>query len=719
MAITTDSTYVVTSGGINYDIIGYSKTLDNYSTDDILAYHYCSADNTLMKHIQKREQIAYFNMVANTGVAVPWNMARISSTNISINAGDKTKENYGQLGVYCGIIWLARTSNGNDMCITTSNRSNYKIVTSFKAKNYCYELSAPSIVANNYGQSGWSGTQSTPTFPIWYLGGGTLYYYIDATGTNKINLNGQRIRPYAMFNHDGKVFFVQFSDSNGITKNDSLNTLNEGTDPNYYPYIASNGIASFDGTGYAIAAAALENHPVTSPFPKNYNKNSLGQYGSSFTHFAADNGICLLGQFGGTIHNPPLYDAGSESFVYFNSKDSVLDFWKGIGIKFKGDKVYKPIIVGGYVTGYTDDLTVESDLDNYIGDTNHEVPGSRPAPTPPTPSGDDYEDMSLGVSNVTLGGLTKYAILSKQELINLCIDYNTNQATAGTNFSNHIICLYRLGFGASDLAVTSSDKIKMIQSAGDVDFESSANYSIVTRQTPFIHFGSITVPRHTNTFYDFSPYSNYELYIPGCGWIPLPDNVAGRTLNVYLVFDLPTCSAKGIVRIEGGVYGGTTIATVNGVIGASVPFTIGENGMQRAAILSGSVQTAAALGTAFLGVGIGNPYMGASGVAMATTGIANNYVAGNTNFISTKGGASDFSAFGDGATAMLKYNAPEIDPVVNNSMFGHTIGYLCNEVGTLGSFTGFTVCDNPHVTFSASSAERDEIERLLSMGVIL
>lgn len=404
---------------------------------------------------------------------------------------------------------------------------------------------------------------------------------------------------------------------------------------------------------------------------------------------------------------------------YICSEDELKKWLASSGLKFvyKG-RLYKPVAENNVIVGYTDDMLSQSEWDNWHTKDDHEKPVTPPPPGP-SGGGDDYEDMSLGVSNVTLGGLTKYAILSKQELINLCIDYNTNQATAGTNFSNHIICLYRLGFGASDLVVTSSDKIKMIQSAGNVDFESSANYSIVTRQTPFIHFGSIKVPRHTGTFYDFSPYSNYELYIPGCGWIPLPDNVAGRTLNVYLVFDLPTCSAKGIVRIEGGVYGGTTIATVNGIIGASVPFTIGENGMQRAAILSGSVQTAAALGTAFLGVGIGNPYMGASGVAMATTGIANNYVAGNTNFISTKGGASDFSAFGDGAAAMLKYNAPEIDPVVNNSMFGHTIGYLCNEVGTLGSFTGFTVCDNPHVTFSASSAEREEIERLLSMGVIL
>lgn len=362
-----------------------------------------------------------------------------------------------------------------------------------------------------------------------------------------------------------------------------------------------------------------------------------------------------------------------------------------------------------------------TDIDSYTG-PNKDGKTNNPTYDPSGgggSSGDDYTNMSLGVANLTLGGLTKYAILTKQNLIDLVIDYNTNLATAGTNFSNHVICLYRLGFGASDLVVTNLEKIKMIQSAGHVDFESSANYSVVTRQTPFIHFGSITVPRHTGTFYDFAPYSNYELYIPGCGWIPLPDNVAGRTLNVYLVFDLPTCSAKGIVRIAGDVYGGTTIATVNGVIGASVPFTIGENGMQRAAILSGSAQTAAALGTAFLGVGTGNLYMGASGVAMAANGIASNYVAGNTNFISTKGGASDFSAFGDGAGAILKCNCPEIDPVVNESMFGHTVGYLCNEVGKLSTFSGFTVCDNPHVTFSATSSEREEIEMLLTRGVIL
>ena len=410
--------------------------------------------------------------------------------------------------------------------------------------------------------------------------------------------------------------------------------------------------------------------------------------------------------------------ASASLRCYITSEDELKLYMASCGFKFiYKNRLYKPVVENNVIVGYTDDMLSQSEWDNWHTKDDHEKPVTPPPPGP-SGGGDDYADMSLGVPNVTLGGLTKYAILSKQELINLIIDYNTNQATAGTNFSNHIICLYRLGFAASDLVVTNSDKIKMIQSAGNVDFESSANYSIVTRQTTFIYFGSIKVPRHTGTFYDFSPYSSYEIYIPGCGWIPLPDNVAGRTLSVYLVFDLPTCSAKGIVRIEGGLYGGTTIATVNGIIGASVPFTIGENGIQRAAVMSANAQVAAGIATGIVGATI-NPMMAVAGGAELLSGLMNAYAAGNTNYVSTKGGAGDFSVFGDGAEAMLKYNAPEIDPVVNNSDFGHTVGYMCNETGQLSNFHGFTVCSNPHIHISATSTEKEEIKRLLEEGVIL
>lgn len=332
---------------------------------------------------------------------------------------------------------------------------------------------------------------------------------------------------------------------------------------------------------------------------------------------------------------------------------------------------------------------------------------------------DDYTDMDLGVSNLTLGGLTKYAILSKSELVGLIADYNGNGSMAGSNFSNHIICLYRLGFPASSIATTSTGKIVMVRSAGNVDFESQANtYKLISRQNTFIDAGGITVPRMTNTFYDFSPYSSYELYIPGCGWIPLPDNVAGRKIHVYIVFDLPTCSAKGIVRIAGGTYGGTTIATVNGIIGASCPFTIGENGQQRAAVMSANAQVAAGIATGIVGATI-NPMMAVAGGAELLSGLIGAYTAGNTNYVSTKGGAADFSMFGDGGRAVLKINSPVIDSVVNNPDFGHTVGYMCNETGKLSNFHGFTVCSNPHIHISATSTEKEEIKQLLEQGVIL
>ena len=394
--------------------------------------------------------------------------------------------------------------------------------------------------------------------------------------------------------------------------------------------------------------------------------------------------------------------------------------WAGFKFKFK-NTWYKPIISGGIVTGYTDDMSEESEWDDMTNVTGNTVPSGPPTPPPPpVPVDDDYTDMDLGISNITLGGLTKYAILSKSELVALISDYNSNNAMTGSNFSNHIICLYRLGFPASSIATTTTGNIVMVRSAGDVDFTSQANtYNLVTKQTVFIDAGGINVPRMTNTFYDFSPYSSYELYIPGCGWIPLPDNVAGRSIHVYIIFDLPTCSAKGIVRIAGGVYGGTTIATVNGIIGASCPFTIGENGQQRAAIMSANAQVASGIATGIVGGALANPYMAVSGGSNLLGGLINAYTAGNTNYVSTKGGAADFSMFGDGGRAVLKINSPVIDSVVNNSDFGHTVGYMCNEIGQLNSFHGFTVCTNPHIHISATSTEKEEIKRLLEEGVIL
>lgn len=360
---------------------------------------------------------------------------------------------------------------------------------------------------------------------------------------------------------------------------------------------------------------------------------------------------------------------------------------------------------------------------NQINDDNDtDIPPAPPfIPPPPEPiTDDDYTDMGLGVET---DGMAMYnmAVVTRQELFDLITDFEAN-ADTGLSFIPHVLGLYKLGFESSMLVSEfTNDKIRLHKEPQKTAFNSAANYNIVKTQEVVIDCGSITVNREellTTTFLDFSPYTTYEMFIPGCGWITLPDTIVGRTISVAIVFDLTTCSCKGVVRSEGSLLGGsgTTLATVNGIIGSSVPLSINETGLQRAAIMNGSTQAAMALGTAFMGVGIGNPYMGASGVAMAAGALASNHIAGNSTYTSTKGGATDYSVFGDGWKAVLKITRPVLEIPDN---YGHSVGFVVNRYDTLSNFSGFTVCVNPHIHISATSDEKEEIKRLLEEGVIL
>lgn len=372
---------------------------------------------------------------------------------------------------------------------------------------------------------------------------------------------------------------------------------------------------------------------------------------------------------------------------------------------------------------YKDSLDVVVNKINGDNDYNIKVPtynDNKFGPKPDPLTDDDYTDMGLGVET---DGMAMYnmAVVTRQELFDLITDFEAN-ADTGLSFIPHVLGLYKLGFESSMLVSEfTNDKIRLHKEPQKTAFNSAANYNIVKTQEVVIDCGSITVDREellTTTFLDFSPYTTYEMFIPGCGWITLPDTIVGRTISVAIVFDLTTCSCKGVVRSEGSLLGGsgTTLATVNGIIGSSVPLSINETGLQRAAIMNGSTQAAMALGTAFMGVGIGNPYMGASGVAMAAGALASNHIAGNSTYTSTKGGATDYSVFGDGWKAVLKITRPVLEIPDN---YGHSVGFVVNRYDILSNFSGFTVCVNPHIHISATSDEKEEIKRLLEEGVIL
>lgn len=407
------------------------------------------------------------------------------------------------------------------------------------------------------------------------------------------------------------------------------------------------------------------------------------------------------------------FDVRTDSGSHCKDLNTLLTWQSWCGLKFTYDNVmYKPIIEQGVIVGYTDDMSAESEYDDMTNVTGNNVSPVPPTPpTPPVPGEDEYDDMGLGVGT-NVGGLTNYSIMSIRDLATLLADFNEHLET-GMSIQNNFVCLYKLGPLASFLCNVSMRAIVMSANAEN-NFVSVDNYAVVSGQKSEHYFGSYNVPRFTNTFYDFSPYSTYELFIPCCGWVPLPDTVAGRTIDVYLVFDLASCTCKGIVRITG-----TTIAEVSGVLGSSVPFYMIEHGMERLAQVTAITQTLSSLAVGGVGAASGNAGVAAYGLSQLTQSLNDLNVSGNTNFTAIKGGNGDMSAMGNGEYCTFKATHPVIDEVVDNSLFGHSVGYLCNAIGKLSTFSGFTVCGNPHVTFSASAEEREEIERLLSMGVIL
>lgn len=227
--------------------------------------------------------------------------------------------------------------------------------------------------------------------------------------------------------------------------------------------------------------------------------------------------------------------------------------------------------------------------------------------------------------------------------------------------------------------------------------------------------GTIEIPRLTRTFYDFEPYSDYSVYIPFCGRVPIKGNVClGREIKVTYYPDVPTCSLTAVVSC-----GGATIAIAKGSFGTMTPVTSNGSDRKTAAVIGDVAPIITGIGTGIAGVALGNPLIVGAGAAQALGGIMGGVKESVQSYAYSVGSTGDSSFFGAGNRCYYYANYPIIDEVVNNSMFGHSVGYLCNSVGKLSGFTGFTICANPHVTFSATAEEREEIEKLLSMGVIL
>lgn len=740
MAITTDSYYNVIYNEETVDRIGLSKTLDNYTIAEIAAMTYCGTEFSMVKNISEREQ----------GVnLVTWDLAKpfVAEDGEHIGNGGKFILSPGNSdyqfpnGMPFNVVWIAfETSYAPPQQLNNEEgmAEHCKIITEFDAPKYVFEMQQP-VQRGGIGATSWN-TADAPLYDTGlYLhdnNGNVLKYQIsDNEFTNALNPFGGCVAPYMFATLNGYTVLVLLCSYNNQWYNRGNGTdspwVPDGEWTGGGPYINYNWETSF-GSSCNVAelyknsfnGEAIE-FPYTWYYSEGYGTEDWGTELDCFGY--NDLGEPIEVHFRGEPDDGMGGYRGFTLRTYCKDRDQIYKLIAGGGIKFKTDKIYKPIIESGWVTGYTDDMTTPSELDEWHGSTVHTVTPTPPTPPPPTPEGDDIDDHIMGAGS-QLSGIAQLWLLTRAQLIDLHAAF----ANAPVNYDPMSSFISVMGLGISALRVVGDsmpwtlNPINIRMSNGET-WHTGVEGHIVDSQASAFNEVHIKVQKKYNNFLDYSPYATHEIFLPMCGWITLPDIAVDRDITVTYIPDIETLKIRAVVSVVDNSGRRCVVGEKDGVMGAEVPFTnIGHslflgNTVVQSADIAGEIVTGA-IGAGFTKTnaqgGKFRPYEGFT-VGMAGTlpgAIGNALVSGNLNRTHFTTGNGTRVGFGDGENIQIKSTYHRIDKPNN---YDHTIGKVCNKTGKLSEFTGFTVCDNPHITFSALEGEKEEIKRLLEQGVIL
>lgn len=316
-------------------------------------------------------------------------------------------------------------------------------------------------------------------------------------------------------------------------------------------------------------------------------------------------------------------------------------------------------------------------------------------------------------------------------------DYKILDSFLVSNPIDSIVSIKRFPFEIPHTFSTQKTNVCLGKNTG-----SSQGYVTHNVFNTVIFSGVQIFPKFGNSFLDYAPYTEYELYIPFCGTVKLnAGDILGHTLNCRLQIDLTTGSctayiladdlvietASGVVSCELQV-AGTDSATVDSAIQNAVINHIGARTNKEIAMLSpltfGGLLSA-----------VSNPVKTSGAMENANNEISRaDY---NLTHIQTPvhsmGNAGGLTGWYQEFNARLIIYYPEgeaIDssaPVSSTSphladltAYAHNVGFACVLNGTVSEFHGKTVgnIDTSSIV-GATEEERAQIKALFAQGVWL
>ena len=712
MAINTDLMITIDSG---YDEpkYGVSKTLNNYTLDEIWNSCYCGANFPV--HRMSLESTGVGVRYFNVGIKRPYTVGSLiyqwgMCTGCTIStSGEAEQDEYKDDGIYVKTIWLYQ-SGAFPICFTNFN--SVRMVTQMDFTRFKVKMTRSTGQSTGETSPTWGDNKSYATVR-------SNYFLLDGSDPdNPVWTSSGNIALIAPFQ------LIKYGDKYAL-----VNALPTSYTANFYGDF-------YDGVN------PLQKELIT-PYQTTDGTKTFCLF-QSLKKTSDSYGEIRWGQSSWAVNYPTMYEnykayaqnrsssAGYiQMVIYPTSQDEFQKNIMGFGTYFETDKVYKPIIEGGYVTGYTDDLDTPSELDDYTGSSIHVVPDEKPTPTPPTPS-EDAEPEIFGWGGNEVAGMVRYFLLTQAEMENLQ-NFMSN-ANWRMDYRNCIISMYVVPNNGSLFSTDTSTTLKFRLSMNEVYDDDSGQYikppdkELDTGVTckPIVGVVNnssavIEIPKQNDNFLDYEPYSKYFVYIPFCGVVPLPDYVVGKEIKITIYPDVPTCTCTAVVSSED-----RKIATISGSYGSELPITSDGSGLKAMSVINSIGNILIGAGELALGVGTGNIGLSiAGGATMLASGLQADMTMGQA-FGYSIGASGDTSFFGAGTRceyyiAYPQWDNPDAkDDVENTNIYGHTFGFVVNKRGILSDFEGFTVCDNPHVYgFSCTAAEKEEIEMLLRQGIII
>lgn len=233
--------------------------------------------------------------------------------------------------------------------------------------------------------------------------------------------------------------------------------------------------------------------------------------------------------------------------------------------------------------------------------------------------------------------------------------------------------------------------------------DSGVSANVVSNQYTTIDCGTVSLPEYFHNVFDYSPYTQVNLYLPFIGIVPL-DNADVMRSSIHIVYHVDVLSGACLAEVKVTRDGaGGTLYQYTGNASVTLPISSGS--------YMGIVSSIASIAGGIAGT------IASGGAALPMIASAAGSALNARTKVEHSGSFSGNAGAMGGKIPYLIISRPQI-ALAND--YQKYIGYPANFSTTLGSCSCFTKVVECHLeNVNATNSELDEIDALLKEGVIV